>query len=57
MPNFTVRVSPKLKANKGDGFITESLLRFDQQPIRFPERLGPNPKFLEWHARQFRFIP
>ncbi len=56
MPDFKVRVSPKVKASKGDSFIAESLLRFDQQPIRFPERFGPAPAFLEWHARRFGFI-
>ena len=43
MPDFTVRVSSQVKANKGDSFITESLLRFDRQRIRFPERFGPSP--------------
>ena len=56
MPNFTVRLSPKLKASKGDSFILESLLRFDQQPIRFPDRFAPSPSFLEWHARHFGFL-
>ena len=56
MPDFKVRVSPKIKANKKDSFISESLLRFDQKPIRFPDRFGPSPAFLEWHARRFAFI-
>lgn len=56
MPDFHIRVSSKIKANKGDSFITESLLRFDQKPIRFPDRFGPSPVFLEWHARRFGFI-
>ena len=56
MPDFKVRVSPKVKASKGDSFIAESLLRFDQQSIRFPDRFGPAPSFLEWHARRFGFI-
>ena len=56
LPNFTVRVSTRIKANKADPFTSDSLLRFDQQPIRFPERLGPNPAFLERHARRFGFI-
>jgi putative restriction endonuclease len=56
MPDFTVRVSPKVKASNGDSFITESLLRFNAQPIRFPDRFGPKPAFLEWHARQFGFL-
>lgn len=56
MPDFTVRVSPKIKASNGDSFITESLLRFHEQPIRLPDRLGPKPAFLEWHARRFGFM-
>ena len=56
MPDFTVRVSSQVKANKGDSFITESLLRFDRQRIRFPERFGPSPAFLTWHARRFGFL-
>jgi hypothetical protein len=49
-------VSPQVKASKGDSFITDSLLRFDRQPIRFPERFGPSPAFLTWHARRFGFL-
>jgi hypothetical protein len=56
MPDFKVRVSPKLKASKDDSFIADSLLRFDQQPIRFPDRFGPSPTFLAWHARRFGFM-
>ena len=56
MPNFKVHLSPKLKASKGDSFILESLLRFDQQTIRFPDRFAPSPIFLEWHARHFGFM-
>ena len=56
MPDFKVCVSPTVKATKGDSYITESLLRFDQQPIRFPDRFGPAPAFLECHARRFGFL-
>ena len=56
MPDYKVRVSPKIMANKADHFISDSLLRFDQQPIRFPDRFGPAPAFLERHARRFGFI-
>ena len=56
MPDFTVRVSPQVKASKGDSFITDSLLRFDRQRIHFPERFGPSPAFLTWHARRFGFL-
>lgn len=55
-PDFRVRVSSKVKASKDDSFITDSLLRFDAQPIRFPERFGPSPAFLTWHARRFGFM-
>lgn len=55
-PDFKVRVSPKVKASAGDSFITDSLLRFDAQPIRFPERFAPSPTFLTWHARRFGFM-
>lgn len=56
MPDFKVRVSPAVKASAGDSFITESLLRFDGQAIRFPDRFGPATAFLTWHARRFGFI-
>lgn len=56
MPDFTVHVSPNIKASKGDSYITESLLRFDRQTIRFPQRFGPAPTFLQWHARRFGFM-
>lgn len=56
MPDFKVRVSPKIKVAKADTFIAESLLRFDKKPIHFPDRFGPSPTFLEWHARRFGFI-
>ena len=56
LPDFTVRVSPQLRAKPSDSYISESLLRFDRQPIRSPERFGPIPAFLEWHARRFGFL-
>lgn len=56
LPDCTVRVASHVKASKGDSFIAESLLRFDRQPIRFPERFGPSPAFLERHARRFGFL-
>lgn len=56
MPDFKVRVSPRLKTSKTDNFITDSLLRFDQQAIQLPERFSPAPAFLESHARRFGFL-
>ena len=56
MPDFKVRVSKQLKLSASDGFIAESLLRFDDQPIQLPERFRPSPEFLASHARRFGFI-
>ena len=56
MPDFTVRVSALLKSSDEHSYLAESLGRFDGQPIRFPDRFGPGPAFLEWHARHFGFI-
>ena len=56
MPDFKVHVSPKLKANPKDSFLADSLLRFDQQSIRFPDRFEPSPAFLARHARRFGFM-
>lgn len=56
LPDYTVRVSPKLKAKTADAFMQDSLLRFDHAPIRMPSRLAPAPKFLAWHAHHFGFI-
>ena len=54
-PDYKVRISPKLKALKGDNFIADSLLRFDLQPIQLPEKFRPAPEFLSWHALKFGF--
>lgn len=56
MPDLKVRVAKTLRPQKDDAFIVESLLRFDGQSIRLPERFAPSPTFLEWHARRFGFI-
>ena len=56
LPDYTVRVSPKLKSKSADAFLQESLLRFDKAPIRMPSRLAPAPEFLTWHAAHFGFI-
>ncbi len=50
------RVSPKLKVVKGDKFIKDASLRFDQQTIQMPERFSPHPEFLRKHAKHFGFI-
>jgi putative restriction endonuclease len=56
LPDYTVRVSAKLKAKSADAFLQESLLRFDRASIRLPTRLAPAPNFLTWHATHFDFI-
>ncbi|WP_210543721.1 HNH endonuclease [Rhodoferax sp. PAMC 29310] len=56
LPDYTVRVSAKLKAKSADAFLQESLLRFDQAPIHMPTRLAPAASFLTWHASHFDFI-
>ena len=54
--DYTVRVSDSLLALQGDKFLSSSLLKFDRQRIRLPERFRPAPEFLEKHARRFGFI-
>jgi len=56
LPDYTVRVSAKLKAKSADTFLQESLLRFDKTHIRMPSRLAPAPDFLAWHASHFGYI-
>jgi putative restriction endonuclease len=56
LPDYTVRVSPKLKTKSADTFLQDSLLRFDKAPIRMPSRFAPAPNFLTWHAHHFGFI-
>lgn len=56
LPDYTVRVSPKLKTKNVDPFTEQALLRFDREPIQMPSRLAPAAEFLEKHARRFNFL-
>jgi putative restriction endonuclease len=56
LPDYTVRVSPKLKTKNVDPFTEQALLRFDREPIQMPSRLAPAAEFLEKHARRFHFL-
>lgn len=56
MPDFKVRVSEKLQLQTEDAFMKQSLLRFNNKKILLPVRYGPDPAFLEFHARRFGFI-
>ena len=56
MPDFTVRVSAKLTTQKDDNFMRDTLLKFHGKTIQRPERFGPAPEFLAFHARTFGFM-
>jgi len=49
--NLKVKVSKQLTHSKTLGTITESVLSHHEQPIRLPERFGPEPEFLEYHKK------
>ncbi len=56
MPDFRVRVSEKLMLQPQDSFMKQAVLRFNNKKILMPDRYGPDPRFLESHARRFGFI-
>lgn len=56
LPDFTVRVSARLKGAELGVFARDSLARFDGCAIQLPERLGPHPEFLAAHAARFGFV-
>ena len=56
LPDYTVRVSPALRAQTGDAFMADALSRYDGARITLPERFAPAPGFLHWHASRFGFI-
>jgi putative restriction endonuclease len=56
MPDYTVRVSKALANRSEDSFMTQTLLSFDKQSIRLPERFKPANEFLISHAKKFGFI-
>ena len=55
-PDFKIHVSHKVKALKGDTFIQDSLMRFDQKPLVLPERFRPGADFLARHAARFGYL-
>jgi len=56
MPDYTVRVSARLKTSPIDAFLQSSLVDRDAKRIHLPERFLPDPSFLASHARQFGFL-
>ena len=55
MPDYTVRVSNKLKSGLASSFLAEALLRFDGLAINLPERFRPKQEFLAIHATRFGY--
>ena len=56
LPDFTVRVSERLKLGPKVGMVFDALLQFDGKHIRLPERFKPEPEFLRSHAISFGFL-
>lgn len=56
MPDLTVRVHASLTEIGKPSTLLTSLIAFDRQSIRLPERFAPDPQFLAWHARTFGFL-
>ena len=56
LPDFRVRISETLLQGPVSPFVRQALVRFHNKKIRMPTRWGPNPSFLEAHARRFKFI-
>ena len=48
LPDFTIRVSSKLKEDQGNKGV-EWIIQFDKQRIQLPERFFPKKEFLEYH--------
>jgi len=46
--DFTVQVSPKLK-RLDDAFLSSSILKYEGQRLRIPEKFLPHPEFLTFH--------
>ena len=55
MPDYTLRVSSKLKNGLSNPFTTEALLRFDGLSIKLPERFRPKQEFFTLHAHRFGY--
>lgn len=51
LPDFTVRVTKRLQSHATNGFLFDSLIRYDGKRIRLPERFAPAPDFLARHAK------
>lgn len=46
--DFTLQISPKLK-RLDDAFLSSSILKYEGQRLRTPEKFLPHPEFLTFH--------
>jgi predicted restriction endonuclease len=51
MPDYTIRVSKKIKENAGNSQQVKLLIEIDKQMINLPEKFLPNKDFLDWHNK------
>lgn len=56
LPDFRVRISETILQAPVSPFVRQALVRFHNKKIQMPTRWGPNPVFLEAHAKRFKFI-
>jgi hypothetical protein len=51
IPDYTIRVSKKLKENAGNSQQVKLLIEIYKQMINLPEKFLPNKDFLDWHNK------
>jgi putative restriction endonuclease len=56
MPDYRVCISETLLQDPASHFAKQAFVRFHNKKILMPSRWGPDPKFLEVHAKRFKFI-
>ena len=56
LPDLTVRVSRQLMDAESDGFAHDAIAAYNGRRITLPDRFGPNPAFLESHAKRFNYL-
>lgn len=57
LPDFSIRVSSDLLEQKGNSFLSESLLRYHCKNITLPGRFYPSEDFLASHSKRFGYLP
>ncbi|MRD46876.1 HNH endonuclease [Caenimonas koreensis DSM 17982] len=56
LPNYTVKVSPRLLEANDAPFFEDAFLKFDGLKIQLPERFLPHVDFLAAHATKFNYM-